>query len=179
MLDPIAGPYLFDTSAESWLARAEPGPARAWLLSYLSKHPIHVSAATVVERSRGYALLWRKVAPERRAGIEVSRTAYLGALGRVWPIDITIAVIAGEIMALLPDPPAARRRSHLAAESRQERLVRWRFDCLIAATALSANLPLVHNNPVDFEAIRSATERDPHRFPGLGPLHLYRCQNLV
>jgi predicted nucleic acid-binding protein len=49
-------------------------------------------------------------------------------------------------------------------ESRQERLVRWRFDAMIAATALVARMPLIHNNAGDFESIRSAIER----FPGLG-----------
>jgi predicted nucleic acid-binding protein len=178
MSDPSTGPFLFDTSAESWLVRAYAGPARDWLFQYLSHHLVHVSAATVMERIRGYALLWRKAAPERRAALEAARAAYISALGRVWPIDAGTAVVAGEIMALLPLPPATRHGSHLAAESRQERLVRWRFDCIIAATALTANLPLVHNNPTDFEAIRGAIENDPLRFPGLGPLQLFRCQTL-
>jgi hypothetical protein len=60
-------------------------------------------------------------------------------------------------------------------ESRQDRLVRWRFDALIAATALAADMLLVHNNAADFEAIRGAIERSPGRFPGLGPLKLMRC----
>lgn len=64
-------------------------------------------------------------------------------------------------------------------ESRQERVVRWRFDCIIAATALGAGIALIHNNPADFEAIRSAIERLPQRFPGLGPLGLIRCESLA
>ncbi len=43
---------------------------------------------------------------------------------------------------------------------------------MIAATALVARMPLIHNNPVDFESIRSAIERDPALFPKLGPLVL-------
>jgi hypothetical protein len=81
-------------------------------------------------------------------------------------------------MALLPDPPTPPRRAHRLVESRQDRLVRWRFDAMIAATALVAEMPLIHNNPADFESIRSVIERIPHRFPKLGPLELIRCASL-
>ena len=64
----------------------------------------------------------------------------------------------GEVMALVPDPPTPLRRAHQLKESRQERLVRWRFDALIAGTALVANLPLIPNNAADFEAIRAGVE---------------------
>ena len=56
--------------------------------------------------------------------------------------------------------------------SELERLRRWRFDILIAATALVAGLPLVHHNPEDFESLRRVVERWPDRFPGVGPLNL-------
>jgi predicted nucleic acid-binding protein len=49
----------------------------------------------------------------------------------------------------------------------------------IRATALVTKLPLIHNNAADFEAIRSAIERDPERFPNLGPLELIRVSSLV
>jgi hypothetical protein len=49
---------------------------------------------------------------------------------------------------------------------------------MIAATALVARLPLVYNSASDFEPIRSAIERFPHRFPDLGSLELIRCQRL-
>ncbi len=90
-----------------------------------------------------------------------------------------VAVVAGEIMALVPDPPTPPKRSHHLAESRQERLSRWRFDGMIAATALVARMPLIHNNAVDFEPVRSAIERSPARFPRLGPLELIRCTSLA
>jgi predicted nucleic acid-binding protein len=179
VVDPVTGPFLFDTSAESWLARTKQAEVLKWVGAYLSRHPLHVSAVTVLERSRGYSLLWRRAQEERRQNIESARIAYLTALGPVWPLDGAVAVVAGEIMSLLPDPPTAPRRSHQLVESRQERLARWRFDAMIAATALVARMPLIHNNAADFEAVRSAIERSPQRFPRLGPLELIRCASLV
>jgi hypothetical protein len=90
-----------------------------------------------------------------------------------------MAVVAAEMMALLPQPPTPVRRSHRLTESRQDRLVRWRLDAMIAASALVAGLPLIHNNAADFEAIRSAIELSPRRFPGLGSLNLIRCTALA
>jgi predicted nucleic acid-binding protein len=179
MIHPDSGPFLFDTSAESWLARAERSEVLDWVREYLSRHQINVSAITVLERVRGYSLLWRRAGEDRRERIEAARVAYLDALGRVWPLDGAIAAVAGEIMALLPDPPTPPQRSHRLAESRQERLARWRFDSIIAATALVTKMPLVHNNAADFETIRSGIERSPERFPHLGPLELIRCSSLT
>jgi predicted nucleic acid-binding protein len=179
MVNPASGPFLFDTSAESWLARSQDSAVKGWFRRYLSLHEVHVSSVTVVERVRGYALLWRRAREGQRQRIEVARIAYLSALGRVWPLDGGVGVVAGEIMALLPHAPTPPRRAHQLAESRQERLVRWRFDCMIAATALVAGMKLIHHNPADFESIRSAIERSPERFPKLGPLELIRCDSLV
>ena len=179
MIDPASGPLLFDTSAESWLARSQRPEVIAWVRDYLARYQVHISAVTVLERVRGYALLWRRVKAGRRAHVESLRIAYLDRLGIVWPVDAALAALAGEIMALIPDPPTPPKRSHQRAESRGERLARWRFDTIIAATSLVVNMPLVHNNAADFEAIRSAIERSPGRFPGLGPLELIRCTLLA
>jgi predicted nucleic acid-binding protein len=179
MLSPAAGPFLFDTSAESWLARSADGAVRSWFFDYLSVHPVHVSAVTIAERIRGYAMLARRAQGDRWNEIEAARIAYLGQLGRVWPLDAAIAVVAGEIMALVQHPPTSPRRSHRNTESRQDRLVRWRFDGMIAATALVAGMTLIHNNAADFESIRGAIERSPGRFPKLGPLQLVRCESLI
>jgi hypothetical protein len=50
---------------------------------------------------------------------------------------------------------------------------------MIAATALAADMLLIHNNAADFEATLGAIERDPLRFPGLGPLKLMRCESVL
>jgi predicted nucleic acid-binding protein len=179
MVDPAAGPFLFDTSAEGWLARNATPDIVRWLHDYLGLHQISVSAVTVTERIRGYSILWRRAAPEARGRIEVARVAYLSQISNVLPVDSAVAVVAGEVFALIPEAPTPPRRSHRMAESRQERLARWRFDGIVAATALVAELPLIHNNASDFEPIRSAIERSPERFPGLGPLELIRCTLLA
>jgi predicted nucleic acid-binding protein len=179
VIDPASGPFLFDTSAESWLERPEDSEFSRWMRMYLSHHPIHISAVTVLERVRGYSSVWQRSAGQKRHMVESARTEYLSALGRVWPLDGAVAIVAGEIMAMLPHAPTLPRRSHRLTESRQERLSRWRFDGMIAATALVAKMPLIHNNAADFEPIRSAIELSPKRFPGLGPLALIRCASLV
>lgn len=178
MIDPAWGPFLFDTSAESWLSRSAADAAGAWFRAYLRHNSVNVSAVTVLERLRGYALLQCRTQEDRRPQIDASRHAYLRELGKVWPVYTAVAAISAEIMARLPDPPTPPRRAHLLVESRQERLVRWRFDVIIAATALVAALPLVHNNPADFEAIRNLIERSPEEFPGVGPLNLILCRRL-
>jgi hypothetical protein len=50
---------------------------------------------------------------------------------------------------------------------------------MIAATALAADMPLVHHNPRDFETIRMAIETSPERFPTLGPLNLVSVLRLA
>jgi predicted nucleic acid-binding protein len=179
VIDPAWGPFLFDTSAESWFARNPSQPAALWWRAYRLRHQVHVSAVTVVERVRGYAMLWRAGDDATRAKVEVARLGYMTQLGHVWPMDASVSVIAGEIMALLPQPPTPARKTHRGAESRQDRLSRWRFDVIIAATALAAGMRLVHNNAADFESIRGALETSPERFPGLGSLNLVRCGSLL
>jgi predicted nucleic acid-binding protein len=179
MIDPSSGPFLFDTRAESWLARSKDSHVRAWFGMYLATHQVHVSAVTMVERIRGFARLSLRATGNRKEQIERARIAYLSEIGQVWPLDGGVAVVAGEIMALLALPPSPPRKAHQFIESRQERLVRWRFDCMIAAAALVSRMTLVHNNAQDFESIRKAIETSPERFPTLGPLGPIRCDSLA
>jgi DNA repair photolyase len=67
-------------------------------------------------------------------------------------------------------PPSLAVTSHRHAESNATRLARWRFDAIIAATALVSGLPLVHENARDFEAVRHVIARHLERLPGLGHL---------
>lgn len=179
MIDPAIGPYLFDTSAEYWLGRSTDSAARSWLATYLERHAVHVSAITVMERMRGYALSIQRDPPDRQALLALKRQEYLDSLGVVRPVDANVALYAGELSALLPQPPTPPRHSHRALESRQDRLFRWRCDILIATTALVAAMPLVHHNPRDFETIRMAIETSPERFPTLGPLNLVSVLRLA
>ena len=176
--DDPQGPFVFDTSAESWLARATAPGVVEWLQSYMELHPVYVSAATVIERLNGYNLLLLHGPASERDRVLRRRNEYVGDPDRVLPIDVAVAATSAEVLALLPDPPSPPKRSHKAAESRSDRLVRWRFDTLVAATALVNRMPVLHNNPEDFEAIRMVIEIHPERLGGLGPLELYRCTRL-
>ena len=121
-------------------------------------------------------MLWRAADTDRRAMIEFARVAYLESSRNVLPLDWATAVVAGEIMALLPEPPTPPKRSHRWAESKSGRLARWRFDGIVAATAMVSGMTLVHNNPGDFEAIRGGVENSPDRFKGVGSLNLAACR---
>ena len=66
-----------------------------------------------------------------------------------------MSLAAAEILRLIPVPPAPPKRAHRLTESLGDRMARWRFDAIIAVTALVQALPLVHNNTEDFEAIRA------------------------
>jgi len=140
---------------------------------------MHVSAVTVMERIRGYAMILDEVGPHERSRVVMNRKAYLDSLGPVRPVDLMVGLVAGELVALLPRPATTTKRSHRIVETRQDRIFRWRCDILIAATALTNVLPLVHNNAQDFETIRMAIETHPERFPTLGPLNLINVTRLA
>jgi predicted nucleic acid-binding protein len=179
MLEPDLGPYLFDTSAEYWLSTSTDLAVRQWLATYAKLYAVYVSAITVMERMRGYALSIQRDPPDRRVLLALKRQEYLDSLGEVRPVDAAVALYAAELAAILPQPPSPPKRSHRLAESRQDRLFRWRCDIMIAATALVADMPLVHHNPRDFETIRMAIETSPQRFPTLGPLNLISVLRLA
>ena len=178
----LSGPAVFDTSAQSYLARHGDQTAQDWLSAYLREFRIHMCPHTVVERMRGYWTLLRSMIPGKEHAIEQAMLAYVRHLRReceVLNFDVECALVSGELMALLPHAPSPPRRGHRMAESRQDRLSRWRFDIMIAATALVNGLPLIHNNPQDFEPLRGLIERMPERFPGVGPLNLISVKRLA
>jgi len=53
----------------------------------------------------------------------------------VVPLMTAMVVVGGQLMALSPAPPSPPRRSHRLAESRQERLCRWRFAGALGSVA--------------------------------------------
>jgi predicted nucleic acid-binding protein len=170
------GPFLFDTSAESWLSRDPAG--RQWLLQYSRRHLVYVSAITVMERLTGFGIALAQATPERAGWIRSMRDSYDQTPARVLPVHHAVARAAAELICLAPDAPSPPVSAHRRAESRAGRVARWRFDVLIAATSLVQGLPLVHNNARDFEALREALARRPERFPGLSAMPLLRCTDL-
>ncbi|HVP47520.1 MAG TPA: type II toxin-antitoxin system VapC family toxin [Bryobacteraceae bacterium] len=182
MIDPASGPFLFDTSAESYLGRPLSAAEAEWVVNYAALFPMYVAVLTVVERARGYYMVIGGAGPSRRVDVEQRMLQYVHSLeirSRVLDLTVPIALTAAQLMTLCPYPPSPPRRSHEVSESRQDRLARWRFDVMIAATALVHNLPLIHNNPQDFETLRAVIERVPERFPGAGPLNLISVKRLV
>ena len=182
MTTMLFGAAMFDTSAQSYFARYADESAKKWLTAYLQQFPLHLCPLTVVERMRGYWMLLLRSIPSKQHEVEHAMAEYRIHLHddcNVLPFDSDCALISAELMALHSSPPSPPQRSHQAAESRQDRLSRWRFDIMIAATALVHNLPLIHNNPQDFEALRAVIELLPERFPGFGPLNLISVKRLV
>jgi len=181
VIEPQAGPFLFDTSAQSYLTASRILAEGEWLAGYSAIFPVHVSAVTVVERMRGYLVAETRAEPLRRRLLRQFTEAYVISLTvtKVLRFGLEEALIAAQLMALLPDAPSPARRTHRFAESRQDRLARWRFDVMIAATALAHDLPLIHNNPQDFEPLRAVIERVPEHFPGAGPLNLISVKRLA
>ena len=177
-LEEPRGPYVFDTCAESWLARSDSQEVQSWLIGYLERYPLFVSAVTVIERLNGYNLALRKADGQKQDLLRQRRASYVGDPERVLAMDLSVAAIAAELLAWVPDPPSPPKRSHLGAESRAARLARWRFDVIVAATALANRLPVMHNNPEDFEALRMVLEINPERLDGVGPLDLFRCTRI-
>lgn len=171
------GPFLFDTSAESWLSREASG--REWLLQYSRRHLVYISVVTVLERLTGFGLAIARATPERAVWIRSLRDAYDQTPARILPVQHAVARAAAELMCLVPVPPSPPVSAHRRTESRASRVARWRFDVLIAATSLVQGLPLVHNNARDFEALRDASVNHPDRFPGLDSMALLRCKDLV
>jgi len=182
MTTMLFGAAMFDTSAQSYFARYADESAKKWLTAYLQQFRLHLCPLTVVERMRGYWTLLLRSVPTRQNEVEQAMAEYQIHLRddcNVLPFDSDCALISAELMALNSSPPSPPRRSHQAAESRQDRLSRWRFDIMIAATALVHNLPLIHNNPQDFESLRMVIELLPERFPGVGPLNLISVKRLT
>jgi predicted nucleic acid-binding protein len=126
-----AEPVLLDTDTLSELSR---GNARVCeqALAYLSRFGrLTITSITVFERLRGYRLAIRNGRPYQR---QMQAFQTLVASSDVLPFDESAAGVAGEIWSRV----CANRRCQLR-------------DILIAAIAMSRQLPLVTRNRRDFE----------------------------
>jgi predicted nucleic acid-binding protein len=128
-----AEPVLLDTDTLSELSR---GNARVCeqALAYLSRFGrLTITSITVFERLRGYRLAIRNGRPCQR---QMQAFQTLVASSDVLPFDESAAGVAGEIWSRV----SANRRCQLG-------------DILIAAIAMSRQLPLVTRNRRDFEEL--------------------------
>jgi len=151
------------------------------MTAYSRLFPVHVSVVTVIERMRGYFLATSRATPALASAISKATEIYVASLRstQVLALSLDAAPVASQLMALFPNAPTPPRRSHRDIESCPDRLSRWRFDIMIAATALVHQMPLIHNNPQDFEPMRALIETVPERFPGVGPLNLISVKRLA
>ena len=182
-MKPAAGPFLFETAALGYLARAAEKGAARWFRKYCDLFPVYVSAATVTEQLRGYALLLERAAPHRRTDIEAARDRYLERLAScavtVVPFNARTAMLAAQLTVLVPFAPHPPYRAAGLVESRPDRLARWRAQVQIAATALGCGMRLIHDNARDYESIRDLVKEFPARFPGVGAPEFLRARSLA
>ena len=102
-------------------------------------HTVHVSAITVMERMRGYALSIQRDPPDRRTLLALKRQDYLDSLGEVRPVDAAVAVLRRRTSrAAAPTALPAKAQSPHRRSRARNAWFRWRCDILIAATALAA-----------------------------------------
>ncbi len=179
MTQPWHGPFVFETQALAWLAR---GGGR-WFRKYVDLFPVFVAAATVTEHVRGFALLAERHAETPRGEIiAVARDRYLEQIAsgavQVLPASRTEALVAAQLAVLVPFSPKPPHREGSFVESRPDRLARWRSQISIAAAALAAGMPLIHDSPHDFEPVRKLVEQFPARFPGIAPPRFIAARKL-
>lgn len=134
------GPVVLDTDTLSELSRGNP-VVRERALAYLTGFGrLTVTAVTVFERLRGYRLAIRDGKPFER---QLQAFEALVANCIVLPFDQEAARVAADIWS-----SATRgQRQHLG-------------DILIAAVAVSRQLPLVTRNRRDFEGITQPSGAD-------------------
>ena len=126
-------PVVLDTDTLSELSRSHP-VVRERALAYLSDFGrLTITAITVFERLRGYRLAIRNGTPLER---QLQAFQALVANCIVLPFDQEAASVAADIWS----GAARSQRQHLG-------------DILIAAVAVSRQLPLVTRNRRDFERI--------------------------
>jgi hypothetical protein len=66
---------------------------------YLERHPVYVSAVTVIERLNGYNLALKKASERSRDILNQRRASYVGHPSRVLVLDVAVAAAAAELLA--------------------------------------------------------------------------------
>jgi predicted nucleic acid-binding protein len=127
------GPVVLDTDTLSELSRGNPGVRERALVYLAGFGRLTVTAVTVFERLRGYRLAIRDGKPYER---QLHAFEALVANCIVLPFDQDAARVAADLWAGV----SRSQRQHLG-------------DILIAAVAVSRQLPLVTRNKRDFEQI--------------------------
>src|SRR6266852_4255741 len=116
MTDPAGGPFLFDTSADSYFDKTPRQADRDWLQVYVILWPLQVSVITVIERLRRYALLIERTDLSRRSLAEAARNVYIEDLREgaiiAGPLAGGASRIAAELLVRGPNPPGPPRQSH-------------------------------------------------------------------
>src|SRR2546426_65039 len=101
-----------------------------WRDAYAQSFPLCVSVMAVLERMRGHLLAELHAEPSRRTLRDKKPRDYLPRVGpagtNVLGFTTRGAVVSAQLMALFPPAPSPPQRSHRMAESRQDRLSRWR-----------------------------------------------------
>ncbi len=127
------GPAVLDTDTLSELSRGNP-VVREHAVAYLARFGrLTLTAVTVFERLRGYRQALREGRPYER---QLQAFEALAANCIVLPFDQEAASVAGDLWA----NATRRQRQNLG-------------DLMIAAIALSRQLPLVTRNRRDFERL--------------------------
>ena len=134
MIDPASGPFVFDTSADSYLSRTVSPPEDLWLHRYFARFPMLVSAVTAVERLRGFALLCQQMEQAGRARAAAGSAQPARPPTRVEKALDDLARAAETDLNLMPDIVDAvrayatpgrdvRRAKRLSASGRRPRWV--------------------------------------------------------
>ena len=67
-------------------------------MGYLERHPVDISAVTVIERLTGYHRApWMAQNPESKSRLQGQSRAYVGDPDRVLPVDVAVAATPAEL----------------------------------------------------------------------------------